>query len=205
MKEIMKRFGIVLLAICILMSVPMVFASGAASEDVNYTIDTPYQYPITPGTDEWNAILDHAERIELCQIPEDILPLMTTGALARTVIAYPFMVDMYAWDSTSIGYKVVALTFNGLQELERRPDGLSVLTMLLQESARTSDEFFSRSYINTIINEMSAGETSNISGGATATCVYTPNNSAVPAIEGLAWADHNLAESLKGFQPFILR
>lgn len=158
MKKIVKRFGMVLLAICVVMSIPIVFASSAAPEDANYTVDTPYQYPITPGTDEWKAILDHSEKIKLCQIPEDILPRMTTEALARTVVAYPFMVDMYAWDSASIGYAVVALTFNGLQELERRPDALSVLEALLQESARASDESLTPLYINTIISEMSASQ-----------------------------------------------
>lgn len=188
MKRIVKRSGAVLLAICLVMSVPMGFASGAEPENGGYTIDTPYQYPITPGTDEWKAILDHGKKIEMCQIPEDILPLMTTQALAKTVVAYPFLVDMYAWDSTSIGYGVVSLTFNGLQELERRPDGLSALEALRQQEAGASDEFLLSIYLNTIIGEMKAREEPS-GGSARATEVY-------------AHTPGSPMESLKGYEPF---
>lgn len=174
MKKSLWRVLLVL-AVCAGLCAALVSVSAAdPGPEPVYTIDEPYEYPILPGTDEWKAILDHSEKIKLCQIPEDILPLMTTEALAKTVVTYPFMVDMYAWNSTSIGYDVVALTFNGLQELERRPDGLSALEALRQESARTADESLTPLYINTIISEMSAGEEPNVSGRATATYVYTP-------------------------------
>lgn len=190
MKKSLWRVLLVL-AVCAGLCAALVSVSAAdPGPEPVYTIDEPYEYPILPGTDEWKAILDHSEKIKLCQIPEDILPLMTTEALAKTVVTYPFMVDMYAWNSTSIGYDVVALTFNGLQELERRPDGLSALEALRQESARTVDESLTPLYINTIISEMSAGEEPNVSGRATATYVYTPNNHMVLAIEGFTWADH---------------
>ena len=61
------------------------YASSESSSGTNYTIATPYQYPVKSGTDEWRALTNHAEKVELFQIPEDILPLMTTEALAKTV------------------------------------------------------------------------------------------------------------------------
>ena len=77
--------------------------------------------------DEWDEILDHAAKVEMLQIPEYILEEMTTRALAETVLNYPYLVDMYAYGNTSQGYEIVSETFNGLKELENRPDGLSTL------------------------------------------------------------------------------
>ena len=99
--------------------------------------------------------MNHAEKVDLCQIPEDILSLMTTEALAETVLSYPLLLDMYVWDSTTTGYKVIAATFNGLAELERRPDGLSTLKELSQQTLRTEDDPFFTRNLETIIREMS--------------------------------------------------
>lgn len=56
-------------------------------------IDVPYEYPIVPGTDEWFA-MSGRERKKACQIPEDVLERLTDEALARSVLDYPFLMDM---------------------------------------------------------------------------------------------------------------
>ena len=116
------KLAVVFMSIFIFAGATISYASVEVSNDTNYTINTPYQYPLVPGTDERGALMNHAEKVDLCQIPEDILSLMTTEALAETVLSYPLLLDMYVWDSTTTGYKVIAATFNGLAELERRPD-----------------------------------------------------------------------------------
>lgn len=51
-----------------------------------YTIDTPYEYPIHSGMEEWKELDDHSVKVELCQIPEEILSEMTTEALNTDLI-----------------------------------------------------------------------------------------------------------------------
>ena len=130
------------------------------NQEEEYTINAPYEYPIKPGTEEWKLITNRIERAEKCQIPEDILSRMTTEALAKTVLEYPFMVDMYAWNTTSVGYQVIKSEFNGLQELEMRPDGLETLQSMSQMRSSDSDGSSLRSrYLDIIISEMTQKDT----------------------------------------------
>ena len=173
------QLAIAFITICIFTWATISYASSESSSGTNYTIATPYQYHVKSGTDEWRALTNHAEKVELFQIPEDILPLMTTEALAKTVLEYPLMVDMLAWDSTTVGYKVIAATFNGLAELERRSDGLSTRTELSQDTVRTTDNMLSEFYLNIIIHEMSDPHGKKIEDRAATTTVFTSRSSSV--------------------------
>ena len=48
-----------------------------------------YRYPIIPGTESWNALRNHQQMVDACQIPEDVISKMTTSELNETIIAYP--------------------------------------------------------------------------------------------------------------------
>ena len=69
----------------------------------SYTIDTPYEFPILPGTQEWIDLGDTLARRRACQVPDEILQHMTTDALLQTVLDYPFLSDMYAFNSFEQG------------------------------------------------------------------------------------------------------
>jgi len=97
------------------------------STSTDFSIDTAYEYPIQPGTEEWFAIEKHSEKVKLCQIPENILKEMTTDALIETIINYPYFGDMTAFSDPKTGYTSVRDSFNGLQELEQRSDGMNKL------------------------------------------------------------------------------
>ena len=111
-------FGVLLLCSCLSMAVP---AANA------YDIDEPYTYPIVPGTPEWAALDNRITKGEVCQIPEDILSRMTTAALLETVLDYPLLGDIYAWNSPEQGFSMLLNSFNGLSELVDRPDFAQVL------------------------------------------------------------------------------
>ena len=102
-------------------------AYEGSSNNEGYTIDEPYEYPIEPGTDEWFAIESHAEKVEMLQIPQDVLNEMTTEALVESVVNYPYFPDMDSFSTQELGYETVRNGFNGLQELESRPDGMLCL------------------------------------------------------------------------------
>jgi hypothetical protein len=81
-----------------------------------------YDFPIKPGTDGWKAFTTHDEMLEACQIPEDILKNMSTKGLVETVLEYPLLGDMMAYNSIQHGFEAVASQFNGLPELLSRKD-----------------------------------------------------------------------------------
>ena len=100
----------------------------AISDAEYYSTDyTGYRYPVRPGTAEWASLENHQDKVDACQIPEDILSSMSTEELVQTVIAYPLNIDMFAYDNTTTGFEVVASHFNGLQELQSRSDSVSEL------------------------------------------------------------------------------
>lgn len=104
-----------------------------ASKPVSpYTIDTPYEYPYVPGTQEWIDLGNTHARYEASQVPEEVLEHMTTDALLLTVLDYPFLSDMYAYNNMKMGYNAVKTSFNGLREFESRPDCLDALSRYCQ-------------------------------------------------------------------------
>lgn len=97
------------------------------------TIETPYQYPIVPGTQEWMQLESRPEMLEACQIPKEILDKLSTDALLQTILDYPFLSEMTMFYMTpeecnsEAGFWFITDSFNGLQEFLSRKDALSVL------------------------------------------------------------------------------
>jgi hypothetical protein len=81
-----------------------------------------YDYPIKPGTEGWKAFQTHDDMLKACQIPEDILKNMSTKGLVETVLEYPLLGDILAYNSIQQGFEAVASRFNGLSELLNRKD-----------------------------------------------------------------------------------
>lgn len=130
LKKTLKQTLFLLSIICL-----FILVMGATDNPApQYTIDTPYEYPILPGTQEWLDLGDVFARRKACQIPDEILHNMTTDALFQTVLDYPFLSTIYAFDTIEMGYEANKRQFNGLQELETRPDFLAVLSQYCLES-----------------------------------------------------------------------
>lgn len=96
-------------------------------------VDEPYVFPIRPGSAEWLSFTSRSEMVDACQIPEDILPRLTTEALLETILTYPMIDEMrmlFADEelkSMEYGFWHIANSFNGLEEFMNREDALTVL------------------------------------------------------------------------------
>ncbi len=91
-------------------------------------IDTPYVYPVRPGMEEWKILKSGKEKADACKIPDSILPLLTTNALAKTCLNYPLLIEVFYADNIQKGIDAVILSFNGLTELlERKEAGVELL------------------------------------------------------------------------------
>ena len=136
MKKLLKQTLFLLSIICLFMLV----MGATDNPEPQYTIDTPYEYPILPGTQEWIDLGDVFARRKACQIPEEILRNMTTDALLQTVLDYPFLHNIYVFNTLEQGYEEIKRQFNGLQELETRPDFLDTLSQYCLENYSLEDE-----------------------------------------------------------------
>jgi hypothetical protein len=98
--------------------------------------DTPYDFPVKPGTSEWAKFQGHEEMISGCQIPEDFLKKMSTKALLKICLQYPLFGDVIGCENLQFRFEQMASNFNGLKELFHRPD---VAEVALQEYINMSN------------------------------------------------------------------
>jgi hypothetical protein len=97
----------------------LLFATLSGNAEI---INTPYDFPIKPGTPAWKAFNNHIEKINVCQIPDSILQRLSTNALITTCLRYPLNIDMFCYNDFQIGFQAVSTHFNGLKELLKRAD-----------------------------------------------------------------------------------
>ncbi len=111
-----------------------------------YPITEPYEYSIVPGTDEWNELQSLEEKLEACQIPEEIVSKMTTEALVESVMNYPMIIRLSGglWGGFESGreyaFNKVKSEFNGLQELCNRADAKDELVKYGERSDEKESE-----------------------------------------------------------------
>ena len=129
---------------------PLTTVLPATSAQTDYDLDEPYVYPVLPGSDEWEAMTSVTQKIDACQIPEDILCRLTTRALLETVLDYPLMVNMHSYSNMEMGYDAVVREFNGLRELVSRPDALAVIEAFSFDGTKWADAILIHSALNAI-------------------------------------------------------
>jgi len=113
----MKKIPTVLLTFMML----AVLCAGCASGKTKQ-VDTPYVYPIQPGTEEWAKLDSLDAKIAACKVDPELMNSMTTEALLETVLDYPPLINLYAYTDMQQAIGVVSKNFDGLQILHDRED-----------------------------------------------------------------------------------
>ena len=108
----------------------------AVSPLAHSAADGRYEYPVTPQKtpERWKQ-MDHGEIELACQIPEDVLPRLSTKELLLSCLDYPLFGDLMAYGGDLAGFDAVKTYFNGLQALWEREDLSPVLASLFEELA----------------------------------------------------------------------
>lgn len=120
----MKKVRLLLL---IFLLVGISIISAAAQVQVPPQIsDTAQHYPIT-STPNW-VEMDRTDRVAACQLSKESTAKMSTEELLQAVLSYPFIIDLYAFDTDRAGFEHVYREFPALAELTRRADFGIVLT-----------------------------------------------------------------------------
>ncbi|WP_143080421.1 hypothetical protein [Hymenobacter arizonensis] len=86
-----------------------------------------YRYPLRPGTAAWAQLRTGQQMLDTCQLPPAVLATISTPGLVETCLEYPLLPDIFARTVEYHGMQSLLQRFNGLVELQRRPDAAAVL------------------------------------------------------------------------------
>lgn len=138
----MKRTRTALLwaaALCLLLGAVVLSLPGSGGR-----VDQPYRYPVVPGTEEWRALPDLRAKIAACEVDRELMESMTTPALLQTVLDYPLLVNIGAFNTTEIGIAAVSSYFPGIEILAGREDALEVIRGYKPEAGDALSGFYLR-------------------------------------------------------------
>ena len=128
-----KAFGVVaILVICVICTIAIVihFTSTSGS-DREYSITEPYDYDSIINTARWRGMPMRSARGAELAIPENIYKNMTTKALLQSIVSYPFLIDLFAFNSYREGfltlYQEREELYHEINELVSRDDFGAVL------------------------------------------------------------------------------
>jgi len=87
-----------------------------------------YEYPVKPGTLEWEQLNSTQEMIDACQIPSQIIDSMSTEGLIESILNYPLYSEIYLSNiNEQAGFYAVSENFNGIRILLQRKDAANKL------------------------------------------------------------------------------
>ena len=181
----------------------------AATTDSTESIH--YEYPIVPGTEDWEKLTTHQQMLDAVQIPEDILNKMSTEELVIAVLENPMIIDIYAYytveDGFTEGYKILCDKLNCLKELSCRDDSASVLENTLnnlntvnvknadlEKGDNVQSVYLTGTRILQCMVEQKVSDNVISTRKSTAT-VYTPKGSYVSVYANMTWADHDISST----------
>lgn len=188
----------VLVGIVICVMVCMVFSSKnsvitALNESINYYDHNAHKYPVYPGSNEWNS-LSIEERLAASYVSRDTATSMTDAALVDSVVSYPFIVNIFAYNTLSEGIEVVQEYCPILDELLKRNNIEDLLEKYIIEN-RNNDEgafyqLIARSLYKHITGDDLGGTRIEIDPEDDEVFyVRTPKHSLVRVYRNLTWAD----------------
>ncbi|MDP3180209.1 MAG: hypothetical protein Q8M67_00140, partial [Bacteroidota bacterium] len=86
-----------------------------------------WDFPVKPGTDSWKSLKNNTEKVETCQVPNDVLSAMRTAELLQVCLHYPLLPDIFAFNNIKVGFDKFERDFNGFRELVKRDDAAEEL------------------------------------------------------------------------------
>lgn len=90
------------------------------------TPEGEYTYPVTPDDEVW-ASMNYAEMRDACNMPQELVDMLSTEELVNAALDYPLMLDCLLFDSYEKGIEHLILNSNVYCELFEREDAAVVL------------------------------------------------------------------------------
>ena len=105
------------LPLALLLVVTVALCASAA----NWKSDKAFVYP------DITAFNSSTAKKRACYVSAEEAENMTTRALAETVLTYPFLIDLYAFDSPDLWFRVAKDSLPMVKELCAREDAVETL------------------------------------------------------------------------------
>jgi hypothetical protein len=86
-----------------------------------------WEFPIRPGTQEWENLKTYSDRLNAYNIPENQIKIMNTESLVKTCLNYPEFRLIFTRNDLQSGFNYLKEIFNGYQELITRKDACDEL------------------------------------------------------------------------------
>lgn len=86
-----------------------------------------YEYPFKQGDSIWNKFTSARERVKALQIPNAALTAIPTNKLLDICLDFPYLTDIFAYNSQTEGFNALVKEFNGFREIVERKDLINVL------------------------------------------------------------------------------
>lgn len=83
----------------------------------------PYMY----GDDSWKNEKSYSDRVKALQIPQDSLSTIPTLDLMEACLNYPYLMNIFIYNDTRVGFREIFSNYNGFQELFNRKDLYSII------------------------------------------------------------------------------
>lgn len=90
------------------------------------TPEGEYTYPVTPDDEVW-ASMNYAEMRDACNMPQELVDMLSTEELVNAALDYPLMLDCLLFDSYEKGIEHLKNTSNVYRELFEREDAAEAL------------------------------------------------------------------------------
>ncbi len=168
------------------------FASPAVSTEAP-VITTAHVYPVVPGSAEWSTYYGPEQKLAASYVDPCELARMSTAALVETVMTYPLLGDMFAFDTLETGIGAVSTRFAGIRELSSRPDAAEELRAYrhgITSTGRKADlARYCADALLKHLQQVNGSVTPDVGILATSSYVTTPNGTRVPTIMDLTWAE----------------
>jgi hypothetical protein len=94
----------------------------------SFNVPGTYTYPVTFQSDAWFDLRSLEEKVNACQIPDNVLDSISTEALLETLLNYPLLNDFAAFDVMQRGFERIKSEQDGFGELYGRSDLFDVVT-----------------------------------------------------------------------------
>lgn len=116
------------------------FVGCQKTKEQEYSITIPYEFPVSPGDEEWENLISTEEKIKAMQIPEDILKDTTTYALIETMLESNFIFQFFAYEESFSAVESLEENYNVFHELKSRPDYIENLIQIYEKTPILTSE-----------------------------------------------------------------
>lgn len=89
--------------------------------------DIKWDYPVKPGSKEWQQLTTQELKVRACQIPDELLSQISTKDLVELCLNYPLLMNVTFFSTFESGLKSFIRDFNGINELFRRNESAQLL------------------------------------------------------------------------------